>query len=130
MDPLLFFSMPCTFEEEEKAAPSAVLVQKLLSTIWLNLPWEEGGRSGGAQKGEGDRSSGVPKEECGVAPLTCSLHVSSRQLGLQRLDLSFTDTQLALQSITLPLVAALLSMSMLQADAELSHLGIGFVQLV
>ena len=64
------------------------------------------------------------------ALLTCKFHVSSRQLGLQRLDVSFTDGQLALQSIALPLVAALLSMSMLQADAELSHLGISFVQLI
>ena len=66
----------------------------------------------------------------GNPPLTCSLHVSSRQLGLQGLDISFTDSQLALQNIALPFVAALLSMSMLQADAELSHLSIGFVQLV
>lgn len=56
--------------------------------------------------------------------------MSSRQLGLQHLNVSFTDRQLALQSIALPLVTALLIMSVLQADAELGHLGIGFVQLI
>ena len=94
-----------------------------------------GGR-GRAGAGGGGLKKGVNRVGCGGwgnegdGLLTCSLHVSSRQLGLQRLDVSFTDSQLALQSIALPLVAALLSMSMLQADAELGHLGIGLVQLV
>ena len=82
---------------------------------------------GGKGGGGGEGGVGVL---WGNPPLTCSLHVSSRQLGLKGLDVSFTDSQLALQSVALPFVAALLSMSMLQGDAELSHLSIGFVQLV
>ncbi|KAA6417918.1 MAG: hypothetical protein FRX49_12151 [Trebouxia sp. A1-2] len=40
------------------------------------------------------------------------------------------DSQLALQSIPLPLVPALLAMGMLQADAELDDLDVGLVQLM
>lgn len=56
--------------------------------------------------------------------------MSSRQLGLQRLDIPFTQRQLTLQSVALPLVSALLSMGMLQAEAELGRLAAGFLQLI